>query len=762
MRATYPLILAGILAAVSLSVLADGPLPVSLHNVPPPPVPGLLDGANPVVVDKTAAIALGKALFWDQNLGSDGQACASCHFSAGADGRSKNQINPGQLSAQASGQSFDSLPSGGGGPNHELVATDFPLHRFSNPRSNNSQITFTTDDVVSSAGSFGGQFNGSSQFSGSNDQCVRTVDGVFNVAHVGTRKVEPRNTPTVINAVFNHRSFWDGRANNVFNGSSPWGARDPDAGVWVKLNARTVVKQRLNLINSSLASQAVTPPVFNDVEMGCQARSWPDIGRKLLSRQPLQYQLVHPQDSVLGSLSLSSAGDLKTGLKTTYKNLITRAFNSQYWAYSGAGQFGVPAAGGVAYNQMEANFAMFFGLAVQLYESTLISDQSPFDLSPLDANLVPTWSNVTGATTAETTAKIASLKHGFDLFTNNHCSRCHVGPVLSLAAVTTNAALLTPTPGASFGPPSTPITYGPNAFGALNAAALAGSNSSGSPLTRDLNILIQPMLMDLGFQNIGVTRPDADPGIAANDPFGNPLSYSGQYLSYLIADSAAVIDLPIGKVRACDFLVPLAQNTALNDAGYFSSGDGLQVDGSREGVLRNQNCADPNTAYIPTPAAALANLNAPKMAAATTGAFKVPTLRNVELTGPYMHNGGMATLAQVIEFYARHGNFVNDAQNFNMGATSSLLTTTQNTTDLSNFLIALTDERVRYQKAPFDHPQLNVLNGHVGNELAVTAGNPLANSGAGLAQDQILSVDPVGADGASSPLLPFKDRLPPF
>ena len=33
------------------------------------------------------------------------------------------------------------------------------------------------------------------------------------------------------------------------------------------------------------------------------------------------------------------------------------------------------------------------------------------------------------------------------------------------------------------------------------------------------------------------------------------------------------------------------------------------------------------------------------------GAFKTPTLRNVELTPPYMHNGVFATLDEVIEFY---------------------------------------------------------------------------------------------------------------
>jgi len=37
------------------------------------------------------------------------------------------------------------------------------------------------------------------------------------------------------------------------------------------------------------------------------------------------------------------------------------------------------------------------------------------------------------------------------------------------------------------------------------------------------------------------------------------------------------------------------------------------------------------------------------------GAFKTPTLRNVELTAPYMHDGSLATLKEVIDFYDRGG-----------------------------------------------------------------------------------------------------------
>ncbi|MFM2417460.1 MAG: hypothetical protein RL385_2183 [Pseudomonadota bacterium] len=41
--------------------------------------------------------------------------------------------------------------------------------------------------------------------------------------------------------------------------------------------------------------------------------------------------------------------------------------------------------------------------------------------------------------------------------------------------------------------------------------------------------------------------------------------------------------------------------------------------------------------------------------ASLCGAFKVPTLRNVGLTAPYMHNGVFATLRDVVEFYVTRG-----------------------------------------------------------------------------------------------------------
>lgn len=38
------------------------------------------------------------------------------------------------------------------------------------------------------------------------------------------------------------------------------------------------------------------------------------------------------------------------------------------------------------------------------------------------------------------------------------------------------------------------------------------------------------------------------------------------------------------------------------------------------------------------------------------GAFKTPTLREIARTAPYMHDGSLAILEEVIEFYNRGGN----------------------------------------------------------------------------------------------------------
>jgi cytochrome c peroxidase len=74
-------------------------------------------------------------------------------------------------------------------------------------------------------------------------------------------------------------------------------------------------------------------------------------------------------------------------------------------------------------------------------------------------------------------------------------------------------------------------------------------------------------------------------------------------------------------------------------------------------------------------------------------AFKVPTLRNVALTAPYMHNGRFATLSEVIDFYARGGGA---AHGFDPALLDDKIRpfeiTDQEKSDLIAFLHALTDE----------------------------------------------------------------------
>jgi cytochrome c peroxidase len=98
----------------------------------------------------------------------------------------------------------------------------------------------------------------------------------------------------------------------------------------------------------------------------------------------------------------------------------------------------------------------------------------------------------------------------------------------------------------------------------------------------------------------------------------------------------------------------------------------------------------------------------PNERVAVDGAFKTPGLRNVELTAPYFHNGGDRTLGQVMDFYNRGGNFpaFNQA-NFDPNIVPLGLTDLEKGA-LVALMRGMTDERVRFQRAPFDHPQLFV------------------------------------------------------
>jgi len=72
-------------------------------------------------------------------------------------------------------------------------------------------------------------------------------------------------------------------------------------------------------------------------------------------------------------------------------------------------------------------------------------------------------------------------------------------------------------------------------------------------------------------------------------------------------------------------------------------------------------------------------------------AFKTPTLRSVALTAPYMHNGALKTLDEVIEFYNKGGEPV-PGKDLSI---TPLTLTDQEKKDLVEFLKALTGESLK-------------------------------------------------------------------
>ena len=85
---------------------------------------------------------------------------------------------------------------------------------------------------------------------------------------------------------------------------------------------------------------------------------------------------------------------------------------------------------------------------------------------------------------------------------------------------------------------------------------------------------------------------------------------------------------------------------------------------------------------------------------ADAGKFKPPTLRNIAVTAPYMHDGSVANLAEAIEHYAAGGRTIADGERAGVGADNpnksefvkSFVLSEQQKADLIAFLEALTDE----------------------------------------------------------------------
>jgi cytochrome c peroxidase len=642
------------------------------------------------VSDETALLQFGKALFWDMQLGSDGiQACGSCHFKAGADNRSKNQVSPGLkhqpvedkffgnclepvlfpglstiCSTDPNATPFHTPPANAySTPNYQLQTTDFPFFNLTDPNqlaSATNPVLQDLNDIVSSQGVFSATLN-NTVAGQAQDNVTYTADpDGFIINGIDTRRVEPRNAPTVVNTTFNKLLFWDGRAREVFNGVDITGV--PIAQVVSapnKNNVPTLVSVQLD--NSAIASLVAGPPVSPN-EMSAAGRNAHEIGGKFLARKakkvrpliPLGEQVVDPTDSVLGSVSKSPNPGLNF---KSYDAMIQAAFNSQWWDSHYVVQVNADGTfnsfvrlpnGKTADNQFtveEYNFNVFAGLAIQKYLSTLISDRTPFDAFQA----------------GNTAALTAQQQRGLMLFVNtaaaggSNCNTCHTIPEGTRASVRRATGVHS----TDISPPPADPLINNNAFGFIN--------------------------------NYGIRPALDDPG-----------------------------------AEAITTLAPL-------------------------------NCTTPATPPLPACPNTLVNSK-----------FKIPNLRNVGLTAPYNHNGGKSTLEQVVDFYARGRG---DAGVAPAGNLPALLDTTpendingqpstvgaNNKAALVAFLrYGLTDQRVLYEQAPFDHPQIMVPNGHPyatsGSTTPISQGNTNGNA---IATDQLLTIPAVGAAGVAVPQTNF-------
>jgi hypothetical protein len=404
--------------------------------------------------------------------------------------------------------------------------------------------------------------------------------------------------------------------------------------------------------------------------MSYAARTVPDLGKKMLALRPLALQEVHPEDSVLGGLSRARNGEL--GLTTpSYADMVRAVFVPELWnapqlvTFDGEQRVvraaaDVPA-GAKSYSVMEANFALLFGLAIQAYEATLVSDQTRFDAFLAGDDRALDADELIGLLTFINRGR-AEQKHNpvFAGIRQGNCVACHVGAELTAVSESfySRGIALADLPAR------------------LVNGRLTGGDGTGA------------LLLDRGFSNIGVRPTEEDIGHGGAE-FGIPFS----------RQPLARFDLP---ANAFDILV-----------------EG-QMEPPQLGIY---------------------------------GAFKTPGLRNVELTGPYFHNGGHATLKQVMEFYTRVGDFADvNIKSLDVNIARVVLEEADHW-PLVKLMLAMTDERVRQEAAPFDRPQLFVPNGHPGDTAVVECAAGF------LACEDRIELPAVGAGGRAaegmSSLTPF-------
>jgi len=844
------------------------------------------------IADPEAAKLLGKLFFWDMQVGSDfrrieqhsdsamvgefiGTACASCHYHFGADARDRHVT---RIPLVAWDRYYSPKPAGKhqSEPPRPLEFGE-TVREYDPLKSAVQRVPFAWLEaeaplwtIVGSQGVEPRQFAGiverhdgekrwkeecSCEFPATSGDYLNEHD-MFMSQGKTVRQITSRNSPSVINSGFADRLFHDGRAESTFNGFSPFGDSDQAEVIHRREleGSERAVPVRIAIPHAALASQAVGP-VLSEVEMSWEGRKWSDLADKLLDAHPLKFQKVDENDSVMGMWSAEWAGPDAT---KTYRDLIQRAFRPEWWADGAAGGAekldvplllskrqadGQPKRGTL----MQANFSLYWGLSLLVYQSTLVSNETPFDSmmrgdsKPVNDRFVAETAKgsfvgvqldqrLTGigpAVGPQVHTTGASLfQHGFRAFLRSGCAECHSGPLFS-EAYSRLPGQETPADERQFGiqylveRALLPISRSDSVavkrlqyrqeidtqieqrlwqwdaglkrtaarlvveFDRLREEAagdvqklqqrvlqvLQGSSrQSGAAavaaevskllmtfeqeavreygerwffteeerirlaqvivaklgiehvrLTADQSRVRPPLpihgalaarpyqFYDLGFYALGVSLPRYDRGIGGhpsrteesdreNTPAGAAYrQFAADYAKQGATETVAGVQTDDSWVRS-----GLTDGDRRIDQHFYSRARRVVMDESLWG-FRRPLLHDNETAFW--------------------GAFKTPSLRNVELTAPYMHNGRFMTLRGVIEFYDRHGE---DEEALNVPRDrdgnpdmhpkiDSVELTESDKLALHFFLLCLTDERVRKESGPFDHPAILLVNGYSGS-----------------------------------------------
>lgn len=134
--------------------------------------------------------------------------------------------------------------------------------------------------------------------------------------------------------------------------------------------------------------------------------------------------------------------------------------------------------------------------------------------------------------------------------------------------------------------------------------------------------------------------------------------------------------------------------------GGFNFSDNLTHQGQGTGVVTFHNTGlynlDPKGAY-PVNNQGIFDISGDP---SDMGRFKAPTLRNIAVTAPYMHDGSIATLEEVVDHYANGGRLITSGPNAGDGSQNPLksefvagfIISDDEKQDLVAFLNALTDD----------------------------------------------------------------------